>query len=406
MVGILLIAYSVGLIWLQTKAVDLTLSCLQKEDYGLFSQLTLFSALWTQFVIVGQSNDVGRLIPNIHQETGWRNFIIININHSLKIYGSWYHIILFIATLVFCGSFLVAITICLISILSPYPASILEVEFYAKNLLMYVFRALIKPLLYLLTLILTINYNSQPGIQVMTALCLFVTLIDFLFCMFTRGVVFGATRSINVNKDNVLSALTEISSSNLERLVSVLNPDKIFAGELAVCNQLKTGMFTILKPISRKIWTASLAMSNNVSILRLRLMVLSSLIIFCFIPQQKIANAFHEIYLPNIAQLAGQHSRLIVLVTVCAFASKKELASLIINKQDRILLVANVSSSLIGGVLIFYAVKFGQISAVLLAVSMKFLTHRIIVSLAAWYLYKTSSLDLVVCCVVLFISNL
>jgi hypothetical protein len=399
MASIAVAIYSVVLLWLQTKSADLALGLAGADEYGRYANLLFFASLWSAYVITAQGNDSSRVVARLRETPSWQQELYDFTSgltltrgvafHILSCIGlsflgvAWWHVLAFVAA----------------SLVSAYSSTCTEVEFYTGRWGRYVMRSATKPVTFIITLLLLASRLNAIDALVLALLA--ASLSEFVIC---HALGFGAIvrrsgwRPAMANEG---SALVDIISSQSDRLFALFEPNKAFFANVAVLSQLRTGIFTMIKPLSRHIWLSYLGRRDDARVRNLRLVTLATMFAACFLPPSIIRGGVELLHLPNLAPIAAEYFPMLVAIAACAFAGKKELASLVLAGRDNHLFQANSISAVCGAAVVGIGVLNGEIATILVGLAIRYLVHRLLVLVFSLRLSRCWSIDVGICSILL-----
>jgi hypothetical protein len=107
------------------------------------------------------------------------------------------------------------------------------------------------------------------------------------------------------------------------------------------------------------------------------------------------------LHLPNLAPIAAAYFPMLIVIAACAFAGKKELASLVLAGRDNHLFAANAVSAVCGAVVVGLGVLTGELTTVLTGLALRYLFHRLLVLAFTFRFTRCWSIDAGACALLL-----
>jgi len=391
--------YSVLLLWLQTKSADMALGLAGAETYGLYANLLFFAGLWSAYVITAQGNDMSRVVARLRETPGWQQELYDFATVLTLTRGVAFHILSCIALSLLGIAWWQVLAFVAASLVSAYSSTCIEVEFYTGRWGRYVMRSVTKPVTFIITLLLLASRLN--AIDALVLALLTASLSEFVICHalgFGTRVRRSKWRPAMANEG---SALVDIISSQSDRLFALLEPNKAFFANVAVLSQLRTGLFTMIKPLSRSVWLSYLGRRDDDRVRNLRLVILATMFAVCFLPASIVRGGLELLHLPNLAPIAAEYFPMLIVIAACAFAGKKELASLVLVGRDNHLFLANAIAAVCGAAVVGLGVLKGELTTVLFGLALRYLVHRLLVLAFALRLTRSWSIDVAICSLLL-----
>ena len=387
--------YSLLLIWIAAKSTDLAIGIAGEVVFGQYATLMFFSVLWISFATSAQGNYVSRLIARLQATPSWQQEVFdftsgITISRGIgfliisSIYLWWQDF-----------EFLHLISFFILALIGTYSAVCIEVEFYTGQWKRYIFRSIIRPISFILFLIMTSPF--VPPLDALVCSAFVAGLIEFAVCSALGGAWIIRSCQWRPSMANERSALIDIVSTQSDRLFSIFASDAAFFASTAILSQLRIGLFSILKPVSRNVWLCYLERTNLDRARTIRFIVFTTMILALTVPPSVVKASFDFLSLSNLGAMAAPHFAILIIICACAFACKKELAELILLEKDQCLFVANSVSAVCGMAIMGYGIYKTEINVVLVGIAIRYFIHKLIIQYFAFIFNRCWTIDSAIC---------
>lgn len=390
-----IIIYSLLLIWIAAKSTDLAIGIAGEVVFGLYATLMFVSTLWISFATSTQGNYVSRLIARLQVTPSWQQEVFdltsgITISRSIgflaiaAIYLWWqdfefWHVISFL----------------ILALIGTYSAVCIEVEFYTGKWKRYILRSIIRPVSFIFFLI--ISSSLLLPLDALVGSAFVAGLIEFAVCSSLGGAWLIRSCQWRPSIANERSAIVDILSTQSDRLFSIFAADAAFFASTAILAQLRIGLFSILKPVSRNVWLCYLERTNYTETRIIRFIVFTIMILATTVPQRVVGASFDFLGLSNLGVMAAPHFETLIIICACAFACKKELAELVLLEKDRCLLVANSVSAISGMAVMGYGIYSTEINVVLIGIASRYFIHKLIIQYYSFIFTRCWTIDSAIC---------